>query len=139
MEANDRSTCLEALAAFAWADGDVDQAERNRIQDFLAGTSDLSSQEIEHLFSSVRELSTELLFRIKSLSAERVCELLAVADAMCYSEHTPTDGEIELLRQIGVARFGEENAQRISGWLEHQRLANTLLDGLLEEQLARDT
>ena len=136
MEADDRTTCLEALAVFAWADGAVDDAERKRIHDFLAGTADLSSQQIEQLFSSVRELSAELLSRIKSLPAERVCELLAVADAMCYAEHAPTAGEINLLRLIGVAKFGEENGQRISGWLEHQRQANALLDELLEEHSA---
>jgi uncharacterized tellurite resistance protein B-like protein len=139
MEADDRATCLEALAAFAWADGAVDDTERKRIHDFLEGASDLSSQQIDQLFNAVRELSTELLSRISSLSAERVCELLAVADAMCYAEHAPTAGEINLLRRIGVAKFGERNGQRIFGWLEHQRQANVLLDELLEGNLAENT
>jgi len=132
MDADERTTCLEALAAFAWADGAVDEKERKRIRVFLAETSALSSPEIEHLLSSVRELSAELLSRIKVLPADRVCELLAVADAMCHAEHPPTAGEVDLMQKIGITKFGEPNALRISSWLEHQRQANTLLDDLLD-------
>ena len=131
METKDRTTCLEALAAFAWADGAVDGTEQSRIQEFLAGTTELSAADVAQMISLVRELSVELLERIASMSSEHVCELLAVAEAMCYSDHSPSAGEISLLRQIGVAKFGEANWPRISGWLEHQRKANVLLDELL--------
>jgi hypothetical protein len=133
MNVDDRATCLEALATFAWADGAVDAQEQTRIQDFLVGTGSLSSSEIEHLMTSVHELSADLLCRIKLLPADRVCELLAVADAMCYADHAPTPRELGLIRQIGTAKFGETNASRIEGWLAHQRQANALLDELLDD------
>jgi uncharacterized tellurite resistance protein B-like protein len=132
MEVTERLTCLEALAAFAWADGAVDESERSRIQEFLAGASDLSKSEVAGLIDTVRELSPGLVSRISELPPERACELLAVADAMCYADHTPTVGEVNLLRRIGTARFGEKNWPTISGWLENQRQANALLDELLE-------
>ena len=138
MEATDRTTCLEALAAFAWADGGVDESERSRIHDFLAGTSDLSASEVAQLLNSVRQLSAELLGRIESLPSSRVCELLAVADAMCYADHEPTAGETSLLRQIGITKFGEKNWPTISDWLEHQRRANSLLDDLLESHVDQE-
>jgi hypothetical protein len=132
MNIDERTTCFEALATFAWADGAVDEQERARISEFLTGTSSLSPLEIEHLLTSVHELSADLLGRIKLLPADRVCELLAVADAMCSAEHAPTLREIDLLRKIGAAKFGEANASRVAGWLEHQRQANALLDELLD-------
>ena len=133
MEANDRITCLEALAAFAWADGTVSELEQARIQEFICGASDISAADISRMIGSMRGLSDDLLGRIKALPAEHACELIAVADTMCHGVRPATAAESGLLRQIAVTRFGEKNWSRIAGWLEHQRQANTLLDDLLDE------
>lgn len=133
MEPHDRITCLEALAAFAWADGTVSEAEQARIQEFICGASDIAAAEIARMIGSVRGLSSELLGKITAMPAEHVCELLTVADTMCTAVRPATAAETVLLRQIAVARFGEKNWPRIAGWLEHQRQANNFLDGLLDE------
>lgn len=133
MKDSDRMTCLEVLATFAWADGEVDGAERKRIHNFLAGAADLQESEIERLLGSAREPTVELLTRVGSLSPESVCELLAVADAMCYADHSPSAGETRLLQQIGIAKFGDDAGRLVLGWLGHQRQANALLDELLQQ------
>jgi tellurite resistance protein len=133
MTEKDQQACVGALAALAWADGEVMQDEREKFEQFARTWTSLSETAVAASIADTRRLTPEILNDLARLSVEEIAELLGVGYTIIAADHTITDDELNVLKSIAIAKLSEERWPSVAAWLRSQDETNKYFDAAFED------
>src|SRR5262245_41597336 len=92
--------CVCALAALAWADGEVLDAERSQFEEFARTWTSLPEKDVAAVLERTRTATSQVLNDLEQLSIRELVDVLGVGYAIVAADHSVTSAELNVLKAI---------------------------------------
>ena len=118
MDIEDKKNILRTIAAVAWADGDVSEAEKEKLTEICKNIGEVDTKDIDGIISESKEIDP-ILPKIKDFEQKTAVDLMTFCYRMAMKDNKMHKNELATIEKIVSQFVPDYHLPLAMKWLKH--------------------